>query len=108
MRLTTCELREKFVINVCNGQNLGRACELEIDTDCGRVTAIIAYPESISFFNFRKNSIRIPWDKINSIGKDTVIVELPVNLCSDSGRDDNNCSCKTEKGKKRIPWPFLK
>ena len=35
MTLTSCELREKDVINVCDGKKLGYICDMDIDTDCG-------------------------------------------------------------------------
>ena len=40
MTLTSCELREKDVINVCDGKKLVYICDMDIDTDCGRVTAV--------------------------------------------------------------------
>lgn len=94
MACTTCDLREKDVINVCNGQKLGYVAELEIDTDCGKVTALIVGGESISSILFSKNRIRVPWDKIQRIGKDTILVDMP--LLSHEKCDD----CESEPGRK--------
>ena len=93
MCITTCELREKTVINVCDGQKLGCVAELEIDTDCGGITAIFVYGDSFISLLFGKNKIRIPWDKIKCIGKDTVLVEtydIAFDKCS---------PCRSGKGK---------
>jgi len=76
MCITTCELREKDVVNICDGQKLGCVSELEIDTDCGSVTALIVCGDSISSILFSKNRIRVPWCAIKCIGRDTVLVEL--------------------------------
>ena len=77
MGCTTVDLREKDVVNMCDGRKLGCVAELEIDTDCGKVTAIIVSPDSIAAIIFSKNQIRIPWDKIIRIGCDTILVDSP-------------------------------
>lgn len=90
MICTTVELRLKDVINVCSGRNLGKVTELEIDTDCGTVCALIVCPDNFSSLFSSKNHVRVPWEKIKCIGMDTVLVELPVSLedgkCGDSGK----------------------
>ena len=90
MIYTTCELRQKDVVNICDGQKLGCVSELEIDAECGRVTAVIVYGDSFVSLLFGKNKICIPWDKIKCIGRDTVLVEY----C-----DDERRSCDHSKGK---------
>lgn len=107
MGCTTLDLREKAVINVCNGQKLGYVAELEIDVECGNVTALIVKQESIMSLLFCKNLIRVPWDKIQRIGKDTILVDLPLldtkscDACeSDFGKSsDVNCCDGKRKGK---------
>ena len=111
MGCTTLDLREKSVINVCNGQKLGCVAELEIDTDCGKVTALIVSPESFVSLIFSKNQIRVPWDKIQKIGKDAILVDLPMisqKKCDDC---ENDMKCKKdeedcEKGCKGKWWRF--
>lgn len=76
MICTTCELRQKDVVNVCDGQKLGCVSELEVDTDCGKVTAIIVYGDNLVSILFGRNKIRVPWERIKCIGRDTVLVEL--------------------------------
>lgn len=77
MGCTTCDLREKDVVNICSGQRLGCVCELELDTECGRVTALIVSADSILSSVFGKGRVCVPWDKIRRIGRDTILVEMP-------------------------------
>ena len=70
MTLTSCELREKDVITVCDGKKLGYICDMDIDTDCGRVTAVYVSDKFFSI-NGNKNCIKIRWDMIKCIGDDT-------------------------------------
>ena len=72
---TTCELREKNVVNVCTAETLGRILEFEIDAACGRITCMIVGEPTI-LNAFKKDNIRIKWDDIRQIGDDTVLVEV--------------------------------
>ena len=98
MGCTTLDLREKDVINICNGQKLGRVGELEIDVDCGKVTALIVVPDGICSLFFTKKHVRVPWENIEKMGKDTILVELPFNEI------DISCGCEGEKSKKEKKW----
>ena len=40
-RFSTCELREKEVINLCDGARLGTPCDFEFDVCDGKITALI-------------------------------------------------------------------
>ena len=73
-KYTTCELREKNVVNICTAETLGKIIELEIDVTCGKITCLIV--GDISILNiFKKEYIRINWDDIRQIGDDTILVE---------------------------------
>lgn len=70
------DLRNKDVINVCNGKRLGCVYDVEVDLCSGRVTAIVV-PGDTRLLNFSaKNDLRIPWDRIVRVGDDTILVEL--------------------------------
>ena len=97
MGCTTLDLREKDVINVCDGQKLGKVAELEIDTECGRVTALIVIPSGVCASLFTKNHIRVPWDKIEKMGKDTILVNMPLQSLQIKGQCEGTQSCKNEK-----------
>ena len=92
MACTTCELRDKDVINVCDGNRLGQVADFEIDPSCGRICALIVSPDTVAGMLFSKNRIRVPWDRIVQIGKDAVLVDV---------RAESKCpaeACGTLKG----------
>ena len=79
------DLRDKEVINTCDGRRLGFVTDVEIDLCAGRLTAIMVPGEPMSLFG-KTPDLRIPWDKIERIGDDTMLVcvsELPP--CCDGG-----------------------
>ena len=95
---TTCDLREKDVVNVRSGDRMGQVSDFEIDPDCGRITAILVTPDSLSGMLFSKNTTRVPWECIVRIGKDVILVDSPVPC----GTKPDRCStCRPEKGIKK-------
>ena len=78
----TVDLREKEVINVCDGAKLGCTGDFEFDICTGRITAIIIICET-GFLGFGgEECFVIPWEKIECIGEDAVLVKIPVgDLC---------------------------
>lgn len=73
------ELKKKEVINFSNGCRLGYVDDVEIDTKCAKVTALIAYgrPRIFGLFG-RDEECFIPWDKIRLIGEDAILVDNSV------------------------------
>lgn len=93
------KLRDREVVNVCDGKNLGYICDFLVDTDCGRIVAIFV---SESIFGFSgKSARRIPWEKITCIGEDTILVNLEKSDGCGGG-----CEGETKKTKKRSGWLF--
>lgn len=77
----TEELRCKDIINLCDGSKLGYASDFEFDIDNGKILSIIINSHN-GFFNIGKNDrIIIPWDKIECIGDDTVLVKVQISEC---------------------------
>jgi YlmC/YmxH family sporulation protein len=75
--MTFSELRQKDVINICDGRRLGRPYDICLN-DRACVEAIIV-PEPcgmFGFFRFDKEGLVIPWDRIRRIGDDVILVEL--------------------------------
>ena len=72
----TSDLKVKEVININDGKRLGAITDIEIDIESGRLTAIVV-PGPGKFLGFfgRNEDIVIPWDKINKIGADVILVE---------------------------------
>ena len=69
-----CALREKEVVGICDGKRYGCVQDLEFDLCCGKIVAILV-PGGESGFHFGKKSfIRIPYDRIEKIGDDIILV----------------------------------
>lgn len=70
------DLRDKEVISTCDGARLGYVCDVEIDLCCGRLTAILVPGESKCFGFVRGKCLRIPWECIERIGDDIILVNV--------------------------------
>ena len=94
-RFLTCDLRQKEVINLCDGTKLGCPCDFEFSRCDGRITALVV-PRPGGFFGMgRGNDLIIPWNKIECIGEDAILVRLSVGDLS---------SCDMDKKKKKGLW----
>jgi YlmC/YmxH family sporulation protein len=76
--LKTSDLKLKEVVNVLDGKRLGTITDIEIDVESGRLTAIVV-PGPGKFLGLfgRNDDVVIPWEKINKIGLDVILVESP-------------------------------
>ena len=73
------ELRKKEVINAGTGCRIGYVDDLEIDTKCAKVIALIVYGRPHFFGLFGRDSdCLIQWEKIRLIGEDAILVEFSV------------------------------
>jgi len=80
------ELLDKDIINIKNGEIMGRFDDVEIDTQKGGITAF--YIEEASKFMSilgKSKSRKIKWENIIRIGIDVIIVNVD---------DDNNRAIK--------------
>ena len=101
MDISFCNLRNKEVINVCDGKKLGNIVDLVFDTCYGKVTGIVI-PADRSILNVFKtcNDIFIPYNKICKIGKDIILVELTpqqnnnINICQDESNMPHSVNIK--------------
>lgn len=95
-KISTVELRELEVINLCGGERLGYACELEIDLDCGQILSLIVPIEcGFSLFS-KKEEYIVPWNRIECIGEDAILIKIPQNEllrcdCRNRGKNANKC-----------------
>ena len=68
--------KQKEVINLNDGRRLGYVQDVEADFCSGKITAIIV-PENNKIFSMNgKNDLVIPWDKIEKIGDDIILVKI--------------------------------
>ena len=69
------ELKNKQVVCVKNGAVLGNVSDIEINTQNGAVNSLIIYGKNhfLGIFG-RDNDIIIPWQDIEVIGNETVLV----------------------------------
>ncbi len=74
MTCRVADLRCKEVINVRDGARLGYISDVEIDTACGRVLAIIVPCGGFALFG--GEDYIIPWDAISRIGEDIVLIDF--------------------------------
>lgn len=73
---TFCELREKSVVNIADGRQLGRIVDIALHCS-GRVVGLIASGEKKMFKNFAgTENVFIPWAKVIKIGDDVILIEL--------------------------------
>lgn len=79
MRCRVVELRSKEVINSKNGCRIGFVDDVEVDTKTARVCAIVVFgrPKFFGFFG-KCNDFIIPWENIELIGEDTILVNFSV------------------------------
>ena len=78
---TTMELREKEVINLCDGARLGHPCDFQFDICDGKILALIIPGEKGLWGGCKTQDIVIPWCKIECFGEDTILVKLESNEC---------------------------
>ena len=75
-RCSTTELREKEIINLCDGLRLGYADDFEFDLTDGRITALLLDRQRGFLCLTKCESLRIPWDCIECVGEDTILVKM--------------------------------
>lgn len=75
-RLSTCDLREKEVINLCDGARLGCPSDFEFSACDGKIGAIVIVRPTGFFGLGRGRELVIPWSKIECLGEDTILVRM--------------------------------
>jgi len=72
------DMRCKEVINICDGCRLGYVSELEFKLPEGQICALIVYGQCRFFGLFgRGEEYYIPWDCIQRIGDDIILIDKP-------------------------------
>lgn len=75
MKITLEEIRRKAVVNTTDGACFGYADDLVADTETKQVLALLIKGR-LKLFGIlgREEDVLIPWEKIETIGKDTILV----------------------------------
>lgn len=78
------ELRNKQVVCVHTGDVLGYVSDIEIDSKSGKLQSLVIFGKTRVLGLFGKSEdIIIPWDDIEVIGQETVLVKSSNNLCKE-------------------------
>lgn len=91
--VTVEQLHGKEVINISDGKRLGCPCDVRIDLCDGRVLALVL-PCAGGFMGIgsKGDEIIIPWENIEKIGKDIILVKcVPLPKC------DRHPECEKKK-----------
>ena len=75
MIITYNDLRDKEVVSVRDGRRLGFVCDIQLETCSGKILAIVL-PSGSGYFSVfsRKECLCIPWEQIERIGDDIILV----------------------------------
>ncbi len=74
MQVKFSELKQKDVINVIDGRNLGRVCDITFNFPENEVCGITV--TGCKGFRFSRQDIFLPMNCVQKIGKDAVLVKL--------------------------------
>ena len=79
MNCRFADFRCKEVINICDGCRLGYVGDLEIKYPEGEIKAIVVFGPCRFFGLFgRGEEYYVPWDSIQRIGDDIILIDKPV------------------------------
>lgn len=86
--LSYCELRAKEVVNAADGKRMGRIVDMLFSRTDGTVSGIVVPLARRSVFG-KNQDIFIPWQCVQKIGEDVILVCLTVEA-------DGHVTCKKE------------
>ena len=71
------ELKQKDVINICDGRRLGRPIDLALnDHACAEAIVVPEQGNLLSCLKPSRDGLAIPWSRIRRIGDDVILVEV--------------------------------
>lgn len=73
------ELKDKQVVCIEDGMILGYVGDIELDTNNGKLSAIVIFgkPKGFGLFG-RDDDLVIPWQNISIIGEETILVKCGI------------------------------
>ncbi|MGI5894478.1 MAG: YlmC/YmxH family sporulation protein [Candidatus Merdivicinus sp.] len=79
------DLQNKQIVNLKNGAMLGYADDVSICVETAKVKALIVCGRPRMFGLLGKQAdLIIPWEKIRTIGEDTILVEMEGTACCEA------------------------
>ena len=77
MQVLFSNLCQKSVVSIQDGSDFGEICDIVVDTENGRVTAIVM-PGKLRFFGLlgREEDTVIPIELIKITGRDVILVDF--------------------------------
>lgn len=80
--LNTDTIKNKEVINICDGKSMGFVCDIEINLREGRIEGIVLPGNKgvFSIFGKETDDLVIKWKDVRTIGEDVILVEVPVSM----------------------------
>ena len=76
--MSLSELKNRDVVNVCDGKRVGKVMDIEFDEHTGQVEALVV-PGGFDFLALLRGERRglvIPWRQICCIGDDIILVQF--------------------------------
>ncbi len=71
------DLKQREVINVSDGKRLGFVYDIEIDFESGKIESLVVPgPNKLRNIFGKNGDISIPWDKIERVGDDIILVNF--------------------------------
>lgn len=93
MRLTLDDIREKEVINLTDGTCFGLPGDVVIETETKSVLALVIKGRAKLFGLLgREDDIMISWEKIDTIGTDTILVKTVPEYAASKHRKKSSLS----------------
>lgn len=82
------DLRSRDVVNILDGKKLGNIVDIDLDLDNGRVLSLVLPGRTRGFLFTKREEVVVPWNKIVRIGRDVILVEVPIASEIDDYRRD--------------------
>lgn len=75
--MTFSELRQKDVVNICDGRRMGRPFDIILnDRACIEAIVVPGQNGFMTMFRGEKDGLAISWECIRRIGDDVILVEV--------------------------------
>ena len=75
--MRAAELKQREVINITTAERIGFVSDVEMNFENGCVESVIV-PKRGSFSGLfcKKQDVIVPWEKIVSVGRDLILIEM--------------------------------